>query len=1166
MSGAPNRGGAVAGCPKNKANIWTCVTQMGTAQPVSGVRVEIRGPTPGVAMSGPDGYVRFSGVNPGDYTLVVTGQGGHQEVSPYDQAVGVGKGQTQMKNVEVFSVGDLRVEVYDDQVPPRPVPYARISADGVSSQQQPRANSHLHPFLRIPAGVYRVGAEPTTPDHGSAGGTVQGTVPAGGSVTVRVVLPAVNVVTPRIAHTALGAPRKADELLFLPGPRRQAHVDACALLNPVPPAAAADDLMALRLSLTETLPGKPFTGHGALTWVEQGLAVFSDAAGTVALASGVQFSKAQLAGGHTVYVRGLAAGAKHLMLTLGGAAAPGITLMGPAMQTVQATEVGLVKPVIAVEHQVVVRDRDDLRGHELTDPGRALKAKPTWVDLSIVQEGGAIRYAGNARLTGSGRAAMFSDEACTTAFDASQPIPVARLTGGTPLRIWLSGRHRGTFKLALALDDPADVRLVHVPKVEKDMVTVRPELKLYRHDRATMPTVAGRQGPLATYHANLLAADLSTALKALTDKEKIDEGRLLHLQNDYGYHGRAKLVIEALAPGHWPAYTDTTELVLSVLGEGDAAPKGPELKLFDAEVNGNEIALPARWTVAALKAADMTLWVQASGRSKAWRDLALNVSVEQGDYKRPHAEWARFTAVQIKEVALKAKVTGRNPEVRYEKKKRWYVNVDNQARNLRDHATHNREVKVTAQIEPKLQGVKLHFMLACRGEHRGNNAANRLPGWDWGNLDAAVKETDRPAPDALLHVHADTDADGLARTNDLVLPRFGGDKVRIGAYITDDAHLAKYVPGHAQLGLRKPVMTKEDEEFEIWRRIFVQLTAARFTIVPSRSLHYNEFKRNYLKVTEVTERRYSKSSIANAQEHPKWQFEPGAGTSKVICVGTHNRAAFRALFTAATAEHTPKGHLILIDQQWDPATSLLMVADSPSREATIRFRDTTDTEDVGIFDPPLGNGTPMMQPQANIWRWTDGAGQLHDGWLTPAHVKIRKSRGSYADAVITVPSTCGADCACGAGGVAINPSGASQVHVEVALACGKGPYAGESGSPGAPHCLIVLDKNAARFNNTIAHELGHMFTMVRSGAAGAQRAAYFGAPQHPNWYEKHGGVGAHCSTGATPSADPNNVDEDGNAVFEGGSCVMYHVAAGNTTFCGLCSTDLRVQNLEDFFQ
>src|SRR5262249_32107640 len=145
-------------------------------------------------------------------------------------------------------------------------------------------------------------------------------------------------------------------------------------------------------------------------------------------------------------------------------------------------------------------------------------------------------------------------------------------------------------------------------------------------------------------------------------------------------------------------------------------------------------------------------------------------------------------------------------------------------RELKDRPTKGRKIKVVATLTEKLENVTLHFMLAedannRKKDHWGNN----LPAsWKWGTLDPKLKHKDKKDRKDLIHVSANTNASGVAETQALVLSRFGGDKFKLGAYIDQDPHLAKYNEGDVDLAKHKPVLSTD--AIEVWRKMSMQNT------------------------------------------------------------------------------------------------------------------------------------------------------------------------------------------------------------------------------------------------------------------------------------------------------------------------------------------------------
>jgi len=217
--------------------------------------------------------------------------------------------------------------------------------------------------------------------------------------------------------------------------------------------------------------------------------------------------------------------------------------------------------------------------------------------------------------------------------------------------------------------------------------------------------------------------------------------------------------------------------------------------------------------------------------------------------------------------------------------------------------------------------------------------------------------------------------------------------------------------------------------------------------------------------------------------------------------------------------------------------------------------NATNNKALGVFKPTL-NGASLVR--SGRWTWHDGK-ITHNGTFADADLTVEKARKHTAIFQVTVPVKCKAGTCTGcAGGTNIDPSAALPVAAKLQLQCATGPWAGESGQVGRPQCLIVVNSDENKFNNTIAHEIGHLFKQVRTDKN------WLGVVDHPDQYEKRGGQGSHCKKDATESA--TRKDQDGKPVYEGGTCVMYHVAVGNTAFCDNCVLDLRIRDMSNFFK
>jgi len=99
------------------------------------------------------------------------------------------------------------------------------------------------------------------------------------------------------------------------------------------------------------------------------------------------------------------------------------------------------------------------------------------------------------------------------------------------------------------------------------------------------------------------------------------------------------------------------------------------------------------------------------------------------------------------------------------------------------------------------------------------------------------------------------------------------------------------------------------------------------------------------------------------------------------------------------------------------------------------------------------------------------------------------------------------------------------------------------------------------FNDTVAHELGHMWNQTpKPGKAPASMR------DHPLEYVGHGGQGPHCRHGAKVAAGPVNWQDDNEEKPSPrrGDCIMFHSfsSACSHHFCSTCKPYLQLQDMQ----
>jgi hypothetical protein len=472
--------------------------------------------------------------------------------------------------------------------------------------------------------------------------------------------------------------------------------------------------------------------------------------------------------------------------------------------------VNVVTPKIEMEYRVVLLDRK-LSSHQEPAETKIVTDDATRIEISAAQTTGAPPYLGDATFEATpAHVDVFTDKACTKKLVEGK-ILNAQLAGGAPVALWLKAKTKGKFTAKLTLG-PSNHGQVQVkgPATEA-MGVVELEATLHRFDKGELDAleVDAADDPLATYHTKLKDKALP-AQKALTDAQKVQEGRLLHRQ-DGQHHGRARLIVKQLVADQWPGDTDDYDIVL--------ANEGGALALFDKEVEGTEQALPFKLKVKDLKAKDHEYWVEGKAESAKLRDAVFDLGLDrdQGGLAKEakkNGDWSRFTVIRIDKLELVVTVPAGQPKIWDAGKKRYYINSEAGAagRTLGDKAG-QREVKVVATLSKEIEGVPLHFMLA---PHPENAAPTGLPAtWKAETLKPDLRRLDRRDRKALMHFSQASDAKGKAEIKTLVLSALGGDRFTPAAYIEQDPHLAKYVQDHAELGKRVPKLA--DDTLQVWK-------------------------------------------------------------------------------------------------------------------------------------------------------------------------------------------------------------------------------------------------------------------------------------------------------------------------------------------------------------
>ena len=406
--------------------------------------------------------------------------------------------------------------------------------------------------------------------------------------------------------------------------------------------------------------------------------------------------------------------------------------------------------------------------------------------------------------------------------------------------------------------------------------------------------------------------------------------------------------------------------------------------------------------------------------------------------------------------------------------------------------------------------------------------------WTWSAVTKDVKHKDKADRKDLLHLSEKTDSDGKAKKT-LTLSRFGGDKFWPACYIEQDAHLAKYVDGHAQLGVKVP--DRATSAVEVWRRFWYQLINVAGVPNPGVAGAVGQYDRVKSEMTAATPKTMT---VAQARDlkaiYPLYMVKVNGGNADCLVVSDKNKKKF---FSGISAEGDKpiKIPILICDAQWDPGPDTDAV-DSNFKAANASLNLKLSRL---VLTPPLQGGKLVVSGQVE-YRYDDPANP--GAWITPAPIKltdanvdINPARDDRKRVRVTAPAAV-------ATAFATHPTTQYRV-LGLSVKGAKGPYLGESFDK---KVLAVYEPaEPVDFQNTIAHEVGHGFAQTIEPGQQAD-----GIPNHPNQYVSFDSdgmrTGSHC-----------NKDTD--------KCVMYQsgpIVGSHNRYCDSCQPYMLVQDLSKY--
>jgi hypothetical protein len=383
-----------------------------------------------------------------------------------------------------------------------------------------------------------------------------------------------------------------------------------------------------------------------------------------------------------------------------------------------------------------------------------------------------------------------------------------------------------------------------------------------------------------------------------------------------------------------------------------------------------------------------------------------------------------------------------------------------------------------------------------------------------------------------------TDDKGAAK-KELMLSRFGGDVYHPAAYMDQDAHLAKYVHGHADLAKRKPVLAAES--IAVWRKFWYQEVKVKDLQVAgfgNAADTYSDVKVVMEAASVVEMPRATADGISPRVIYPKHMLSYYVDTATNayvnnypsdvgdgLAVGDATESKFFALAKPAT-ERPVMIPVLNAHGLW--------VADGQTAVQTTPWVDISATPfplsllaNKQLLDPPLQGGTLYVAGRWQAADWDAAANGGAGAWINPRggglaadDVSLDPARNDPRAFIVTKPA-------------ALVLAAKTRFKIANLRLKGAISYLGTSYADGIVNCYTPNDEGD--FINTINHELGHSFKQVT-------KVRPAGVPAHPHQYDK---AGSHCN-------------------YKDKSCVMYESGPQPVhldRYCPVCHPYVLVQDM-----
>jgi len=473
------------------------------------------------------------------------------------------------------------------------------------------------------------------------------------------------------------------------------------------------------------------------------------------------------------------------------------------------------------------------------------------------------------------------------------------------------------------------------------------------------------------------------------------------------------------------------------------------------------------------------------------------------------------------------------------------------------HPEYGRKVLFKARIK-QTKGEKKLDDISVKLSYKKTDGPNKTLAniWDESKLTGSQKQGFGSAGGSETQV-VKTDAKGWTSAVSFYLSEYGGDKFEI------KAELDPATPGASSA---KTVKTAAN--YIVWRKFWYQLTYADGFSAKDPTKAETAYEEVFAEMIKSGEKKFTKDDLPDDLKkrtfYKEYMFKKAGGNKVVATIGGNNKTEFtkKAIYDKdKPKKHPLKANLIVCEYQCDPkpACALGKFALSSSSQEIIMSEGTGGSI---ICKPALKAGAKLIA----IGEWSKTLTPwAKEGNISDASIEINPGRDSTLKVKVDLSKTTGAP----------TPTPVKNIYIKLKVRTAEG-YLGESFGKGQILCVYRPGTAAGKqgseadYNDTVAHELGHMWNQTPKSA---NKPASLKA--HPFQYVGHGGSGSHCREGVagyvkadgflhnTPGpVDWTNSAQKTPSPYEG-KCLMYHSFSTKCThkFCTTCKPYLQLQDM-----